>query len=184
MEIKNFGSANISSKNVTSILNKARGFNQGYDFTLNPYQGCQYQCSYCYAAAFTRNNEMREEVKQDFERRSPSIKARLKTVSFLKQNLHNNAKVSVTITPTLPTFPEDEDNFINQLGIAVRVVLHKFLPSRRTFVGSTRNEALTVKQKYSWWYDNEADSYQQFKAKLIAMLPNIEIIEGKAGFQY
>ena len=103
---------------------------------------------------------------------------------LLFQQTLNNAKVSVTITPTLPTYPQDEDNFISQLGIADRVVLHKFLPSGRTFVGSNRDEALVLKQKYSWWYDNETDSYEQFKAKLIAMLPNIDIMQGKEGFQY
>ena len=31
-----------------------------YDFTLNPYSGCGFGCTYCYAAFFARDAEKRD----------------------------------------------------------------------------------------------------------------------------
>lgn len=43
------GAVDITAK---SILGKAVGRLDAYDLTLNPYRGCQFGCSYCYAAFF------------------------------------------------------------------------------------------------------------------------------------
>lgn len=43
-----------------SILTRATGFMGEYDFTLNPYSGCTFGCTYCYAAFFSRNKEQQE----------------------------------------------------------------------------------------------------------------------------
>jgi DNA repair photolyase len=134
-----------------------------------------------------------EAVKKDFESRSPSIKARLQTVSKLRYDIPvsyaRDFRLSVTITPLLPTLPEDEFSFINKLTTVDRIVLQDFHPSHQnSLVASTRNEAIALKEKYAWWYTDEVASYQQFKERLIGQLQawsvNVEIKEGKAGFSY
>ena len=45
---------------VREILTRATGFMSAYDFTLNPYAGCSFGCTYCYAAFFSRSPEKRD----------------------------------------------------------------------------------------------------------------------------
>jgi DNA repair photolyase len=286
-----FEDTNVFAQNAKSLLTPASGFIAAYDFTLNPYRGCQYGCSYCYAAAFSPNPKMRqdwgkwviikenaaeilekelekwyqknphkfpkiymssvtdpyqpleskyqltrsllevmldyyptptlviqtrspiitrdidylqrfqrlrinmsiptgsESVRRDFEPRSPSIKARLNAITKLKQSVDFLKgfipKISITITPLLPTLTDDEATFIDKLSIADRVVIQDFHPSNnRSLVASTRQEAEEIKKKYALWYGDEQLSYIRFKEKLMVRLPGVEIKEGKEGFGY
>jgi len=50
----------VTYKNAASILTAAKGFMGTYDYTLNPYSGCSFGCTYCYAAFFSRTEEQRK----------------------------------------------------------------------------------------------------------------------------
>lgn len=57
-QIKKFGQADISYVYTSDILTKTSGFLDTYDFTLNPYSGCSFACTYCYAAFFPREQRL------------------------------------------------------------------------------------------------------------------------------
>lgn len=52
------GHSKIEYYKASSILNPTTGFMDAYDFTLNPYSGCSFGCTYCYAAFFSRKKDL------------------------------------------------------------------------------------------------------------------------------
>ena len=54
------GETEICYAPAREILTRATGFMDAYHFTLNPYSGCSFGCTYCYAAFFSRDVERRD----------------------------------------------------------------------------------------------------------------------------
>ena len=54
------GRVTVTYEKTREILTRATGFMDAYDFTLNPYSGCSFGCTYCYAAFFSRTRTARD----------------------------------------------------------------------------------------------------------------------------
>ena len=54
------GNAEVYYESAREILTRATGFMEDYDFTVNPYSGCFFGCTYCYAAFFSTTKDARD----------------------------------------------------------------------------------------------------------------------------
>jgi DNA repair photolyase len=73
---ESFGRASVKALDVGSILTptKGRGKLGEFDFSLNPYRGCGFGCSYCYAAFFVPDEDRRSAWGEWVEVKSNAVR--------------------------------------------------------------------------------------------------------------
>ena len=67
---------------VRSLLNRCTGVRMPFEWTINPYRGCEFACKYCYARYTHEFMEMRDGV--DFEQK---IYVKQHAANLLRQEL-------------------------------------------------------------------------------------------------
>lgn len=89
------GKSKVDYKKASSILTKASGFMESYDFTLNPYSGCTFGCTYCYAAFFSRTEEQRNNWGQWITVKENALQLLIK---HRKKSLHDKTIYMSSVT--------------------------------------------------------------------------------------
>ena len=92
---ESIGKCEVTYKNSASILTEAKGFMAGYDYTLNPYSGCSFGCTYCYAAFFSRSEEQRRNWGHWLQVKENALQLLTK---FRKKTLHGKTIYMSSVT--------------------------------------------------------------------------------------
>jgi DNA repair photolyase len=114
-----------------TILTKASGFMSAYDYTLNPYSGCQFGCNYCYAAFFVRDKEL-------IESWGDWVEAKANAVEVLRRMRTDLRGKSIYMSSVTDPYQPVE----RRLGL-VRELLTELLPRQPKLVIQTRGPLVT-----------------------------------------
>lgn len=74
-----FGRTHVRSIETRNILTKPTGKLSGIDYSLNPYRGCGFGCSYCYAAFFVPEDVRRDSWGEWVEVKSNAVESLART---------------------------------------------------------------------------------------------------------
>lgn len=135
------GRASITQVSAKSILTKTSGFMSGYDYSLNPYSGCSYGCSYCYAAFFARDEDKRNDWGTWVEAKTNAVDV----IRRMRTDLKNKTVYMSTVTD--PYQPVER-----RLGL-VRPILEELASRGARLVVQTRSPLVT----------RDIDLFQKFK---------------------
>jgi DNA repair photolyase len=125
------GHALISVAPTKSILTKASGFMADYDYTLNPYAGCSYGCTYCYAAFFARSQDKRDHWGEWVEVKENA----LAVLRRMRTNLSGKTVYMSSVT--------DPYQPIERRARLVRALLEELAPRGVRLVVQTRSPLVT-----------------------------------------
>lgn len=137
---KKLGHAEIEFVQTRGILTRASGFMGAYDFTLNPYSGCSFGCTYCYAAFFAKERGLQD-------RWGYWVRVKENAVATLQAMRTPLAGKSIYMSSVTDPYQPIE----RRLGL-VRRLLEELLQHQPRLVVQTRSPLVT----------RDVDLYQQF----------------------
>jgi DNA repair photolyase len=143
------GKTEIEYKTASSILTKASGFMETYDFTLNPYSGCSFGCTYCYAAFFSRTEEQRKNWGYWIQVKENALQLLIK---FRKKSLHDKTIYMSSVTD--PYQPIEKELKLTRSLLRELIDFHQ-----PRLVIQTRSPLIT----------RDIDLFKQFKAIQVNM---------------
>ncbi len=123
----------VDEVRAKSILTPTGGFLDTFDYSLNPYSGCQFACKYCYAASWVYDRELRA-TWGDW------VKAKVNAAALLDQAGQQGKLVGKRLymsSVTDPWQPEEHRRGTRHLGItrACLEVLLRYPPALRAGAG-------------------------------------------------
>ncbi len=121
----------VAYREARTILTPASGFMSDYDFTLNPYAGCTFGCTYCYAAFFARDVER----QQDW---GNWVEVKENAVALLQRMRRSLAGRSIYLSSVTDPYQPIE----RSLGL-VRAVLEQLVHHQPRLMVQTRSPLVT-----------------------------------------
>lgn len=118
-------------RDTRTILTPASGFMSDYDFTLNPYAGCTFGCTYCYAAFFARDAER----QQDW---GNWVEVKENAVALLQRMRRSLAGRSIYLSSVTDPYQPIE----RSLGL-VRAILEQLVHHQPRLMVQTRSPLVT-----------------------------------------
>ena len=123
-----FGLASVVAVQARCVLTKPAGRLEGFDYSLNPYSGCAFGCSYCYAAFFVLDEKR--------ENWGNWVEAKVNAVALLRKANLRGAKLIMS-SVTDPYQPLER-----RLGLT-RAILEELVRQQPDFVVQTRGPLVT-----------------------------------------
>ena len=85
----------IGSTEHSRLAATGKGYMQSYDYVINPYAGCSFGCSYCYASNFRTSEEQKEKWGQWVQVKSNAAR---QMAEMTKGSLNNHTLYMATAT--------------------------------------------------------------------------------------
>src|SRR2546426_10181129 len=106
--------------NARSIFSPATGFIRrgGFDWTCNPYIGCSFGCTYCYAMFLPQNRRPREDWGRWFQ-------AKINAVELARKSAHKLASQAVYISSVTDPYLPVEASLRLTRGLLEELLSHQ-----------------------------------------------------------